>query len=120
MDPYFIDRHKSTKKLIRIAFEIGKKFAEMVTRMRFWSSVSNRSTHLAQSFLMHKRVYEILTIRSLEMDTLSAILRTFIFGSFETISWILLIISGVVISFGRPGLGIVSVLVQPLLNYSIR
>ena len=44
------------------------------------------------------------------MDTIWVIARTFTFGSFKTISWILLIISGVVISFGRPGLGMDSVL----------
>ena len=86
--------------------------SEVITRMRFLSIVSNRSTHLAQSFLVHECVCKILTTRSVEMDTISAISRTFTFGSFKTISWILLIISGVVILFGRNGLGMVSVLVR--------
>ena len=65
---------------------------------------------------MHKYVCKILTTRSIEMDTISAISRTFTFGSFKTISWILLIISGAVITFGRSGLGMVSVLVGPQQN----
>ena len=56
-----------------------------------------RWIRVSQSFLMHKCVCKILTTRSIEMDTIS---RTFTFGSFKTISWILLIIFGVVISFG--------------------
>ena len=53
---------------------------------------------------------------SVEIDTISTISRTFTFGSFKAIPWILLIISGVVILFGRPGPGMVSVLVQPQRN----
>ena len=43
---------------------------------------------------------------------ISVISRSFTFELFNTISWILLIISGIVILFGRPGLGMVSVLVR--------
>ena len=86
---------------------------------RFWSIVSNRGTHLAQSFLKQKYVCKILTTCSVEMDTILAISRTFTFGSFKTISWILLIISGVVILFGRPWLGIVFVLVRSQQNSAV-
>ena len=48
---------------------------------------------------MHKCVCKILTTRSVETDTISAISRTFTFGS----SRILLIISGVVVSQGTLG-----------------
>ena len=84
--------------------------SEVVAQIRFWSIVSNSGTHFAQSFLMHKCACKILTTRSVEMDTISVISRNFTFGSFKTISWILLIISRAVISFGRPGLGMVFVL----------
>ena len=51
------------------------------------------------------------------MDAISAISRYLTFGSFKTITWLLLIIYGVVISFERPGLGsMVSVSVQPQRN----
>ena len=72
----------------------------------FRSIVIHCSTHLAESFLMHKCVCKILTTRSVEMDTISAISRTYTFGSFKIISWILLIISGMMISFRRTGLSI--------------
>ena len=52
----------------------------------------------------------------IKMDTISAISRTLTFGSFKTISWILFIISAVVISVGRPGLGVVLVLTRPQRN----
>ena len=80
------------------------------------SMVSERGTHFLQSFLMHKCVCKILTTCSVEMDMILTISWTFTFGLFKTISWILLIISGVVISFGRPGLGMISLLVRPQRN----
>ena len=63
--------------------------SERILPLRFWSIVSIRGTHLAQSFLMHKRICKILTTPSLEVDTISAISRTLTFGLFKTISWIL-------------------------------
>ena len=98
-NPCFIRRHKLTQKLFRIA----------------------------QSFFMYKCVCKILTTRSVEMDTISAISRTFTFGSFKTISCILLIFFRVVAFFGRPGLGMVlcvhttsTKFGTPLSNHSIR
>ena len=44
------------------------------------------------------------------INTISAISRTFTFGPFKTISEILLMNSNEVISFGRPGLSMISVL----------
>ena len=42
----------------------AKFCSKVVTRMRLWSIVSNRGTHLARSFLMHKCVCKILITRS--------------------------------------------------------
>ena len=95
VDLCFIHRHNLTQKLFRITV---KTFQILLQRDH---------TNLAQSFLMHKCVCIILSTRSVEMDTIS---RTSSFGSFRKISWILLIISGVVILFGRPGFGMVSLL----------
>ena len=77
--------HKSTQKLFRIAVKISQILLQ--------SDQTN--------------VCEILTTRSVEMDTILAISPISTFGSFKTISWILLTISGVVISFGPPELGMV-------------
>ena len=128
MDPCFIHRQKWTQKLFLITVKLGQILLRSGHTNAFWSIVNNRGTHLAQSFLMHKCVCKILTTRPVEMDTISAISRTFTFGSFKTISRILLIISGVVISFGRPGLGTYGFCActtttkfgKPLLNHSIR
>ena len=49
----------------------------------------------------------------IEMDSILAISRAFTFESFKTIARILSINSGAVISFGRPGLYVVSVLARP-------
>ena len=68
--------------------------SEVVARMRFWSIVSNRGNHLAQSLLMHKCVCKILTTCSVNTDTISAMSRTVTFESFKTILQILLVIYG--------------------------
>ena len=58
----------------------------------------------------------VLTTPSVEMDTILAMSRTFTFESFQSISWISLINSGIVISFGQLGLRMVSVLIRPQRN----
>ena len=97
VDPCFIHRHKSTQKLFQIAVKIDQILLRCGYTNAFLVDCENRGIHLRQSFLMHKCVCKILTTRSVKMDTIS---RNFNFGSFKTISWILLIISGVMISFG--------------------
>ena len=104
------NRYKSTFVL---RLKQDKFCSEVVTRMRFWSIGSNRGTHLAQSFLIHKCVCKTFTTHSFKMNMISATSRTFTFWSFKKISWVLLIFSDVITSFRRPRLGMVFVLVRP-------
>ena len=71
----------------------------VVTWIHFWSTLSNRSTHLADNFFMRKCSCKILN--SFEMFTFLAITRTYTLQSSNTISWILLAISAVLISVGH-------------------
>ena len=97
----FLNRHKSTQKLFRIAIKIGKILLRSGDTNAFWSIVSNRGTHLAQIFLIHKCVCKILTT-TLSWDGYDlSYLTHFHFR---------------VVSFGRAGLGMVPVSVQPQQN----
>ena len=94
----------------------NKHSFEVVTRLRLWSSVSNRGTHLADSFLMSKYSCKMWCTRSVEMPTASATSHTFILLSSNIIPWILSTISGVMTSFGRPERLASLVLVRPQRN----
>jgi hypothetical protein len=88
-------------------------------RVRFLSAVSKRGTHLAQSFFISSPSCKIYPTRSFEMPIVSAILRTFIRWSSNSISCTCSMISGVVALFGRPSRGSTSRLVRPRLNSAV-
>ena len=95
MDSCFIHRYKSTQKLFQIAVKIGQILFRNGHTNAFLVDCE-QSLQPSCTELSHPQcVCKILTTYSIEMDTIS---RIFTFGLFETILWILLIISGVVIS----------------------
>ena len=102
VDPCCIHRHKSTKKLFRIAVKIGQILlpsghtnAFLVECEQLWHP---SCTELSHAQMCMQNIDHTLSWDGYDLSY--NISRTFTFRSFKTIWWILLTISGVVISFG--------------------
>lgn len=91
-----------------LCLNMSKQRWELHTRFPFWQIANERGTHLAVSFLMCNSSCETETTEPIDMSVALAISRSFTFGSSNTISWILLMISSVITSFGRPHLNSVN------------
>jgi len=103
------------RKSVLFLLKRSKHCSKIFTRVRFWSAVSKRGTHLAQSFFISNSSCKIYPTRSFEMPIISEISRIFIRRLSSTISCTCLMISGVV-RFGRPSRGSSSRLIWPSLN----
>ena len=91
---------QSMQKLFRIAAKIGL-ISLQNGHMKLFLVDCEQLMHPSCTELSHPQMcMQNLIKRSVEVNTISDITRTFTFGSFKTILWILLVISGVVISFG--------------------
>jgi len=84
-------------------------------RVRFWSVVIKRGTHLAQSFFISNSSCKIYPTCSFEMPIVSAISSSFIRRSSNAVLCTCSMISGVAL-FGRPSRASCSRLVGPRLN----
>jgi len=104
MDPRFIHRHKTSKKVRSITLQ-QRQTIESSTRCCFWSTVSKRGTHRADSFFISKRSCKMYLARSFEMPTASANSRNFTLRSLKTIRCTCFTISAFVASFGLPERG---------------
>ena len=81
----------------------------------FLATVSNRGTHLAESFLLSKSWWKILCTHSFDMPTARVIPRSFALLSSINISWTLSMISGRVVALtGCPERSAIFSLMWPL------
>ena len=115
VDPCFINSDETPQKLFRIALKHVQKCFEVVMRFHFCSTVSKRGTHLADNFFMPNVSCRTFCMRSVEIFTMLAISLIFT-RSANTTSWILLTISSIVTSIGRPGRSSSKMDFRPRLN----
>ena len=93
-----------------------KIFSDDWHRWRFWSTFRDFGTHFAERFRMSISSWMMDPTRPREMPSCSAIHLAEIQRPSKIISWIWLIISGVVTVLGRPGRGATQVENSPRLN----
>lgn len=91
----------SLEKSFLLRLNIAKHFFKMVRRSRVLSTESKCGTHLTKSFRIRKYACKMLSTRSVEMPTVSAISHLVTRRSSIMIPLILSTISSVVTSFGR-------------------
>src|SRR5436190_22033977 len=109
-------RQQRRRNSFGLRLNMSKQCFEVVMRFRLCSNVSKRGTHLADSFLMPNVSCRTFCMRSVEIYTMLVISLIFTRRSANTISWILLTISSVVTSIGRPGRFSSKMDVRPRLN----
>ena len=90
------------KRLLGLWLKKCKQLCESRNRWRFWSIVSKRGTHFADSFLMPKSSCKISITDRIDMPATSDYSCTITFESSNTTSWIFFMISGIVTSFNIP------------------
>ena len=109
-----VTNRRKNSSLLRL--NNAKHSIEVVTRLRLWSIVSKRGTHLADSFFIPKWSFKIETTDPCDMPMAYTISRTFNLRSANTILRIFSIVSGIATSTGRPERSASIVLVRPQRN----
>ena len=86
--PCFLNCKIILQNLLELHSHLSKYWFEVVTRVYFWSTISNCGIHLVDNFSMPKYSYKILNTHSFVMFTFFAISCTFTRRSSYKMWWI--------------------------------